>query len=212
MVFLWQQAAHADSSNGHSSEAAIVPGWHRGSKEKCYCRHRFRPQRWEHFEAVSSGQPLLSLPRRENTLLKRSVFFCDCTYSCSSEHVIICKSPRFIPRYGLYDCFGPTALMRAVKVSKPWGAWRDPQQHCAVLSAGSAPESRGATAASGSNTPATSQRVAAVLYGWSSSPPAFALHGQKGNKRCNKQTVFTQDNGYFQFYLSHFNCTAIILQ
>lgn len=133
MVFLWQQAEHTNSSNGHSSEAAIVPGWHIGSREKCYHSHHFRPQCWEHFEAVSSGQPVLSLPRRENTLLKQSVFFYDCTYSLFSEHVIICKSPRYISRFVLCDRFGPAALMCAVKVSKPWDAWRGPWQSSTVL-------------------------------------------------------------------------------
>lgn len=55
----------------------------------------------------------------------------------------------------------------------------------------------------------------AVFHWWPSSPRALAASSQKGNKKeYNKQIVLTEhgDEGYFQFCLSRFNCTAIILQ
>lgn len=64
-VFFWQWVAHAVSSDGHVSEAAFVPGWHMASQEKCSCRCCFRPGCWEHFEAVSSGQTVVWLLRKE---------------------------------------------------------------------------------------------------------------------------------------------------
>lgn len=64
-VFFWQWVVHAVSSDGRVSEAVFVPGCHMASKEKCSCRCCFRPECWEHCEAVSSGQTVVSLLRKE---------------------------------------------------------------------------------------------------------------------------------------------------
>lgn len=64
-VFFWLWVVHAVSSDGHVSEAVFVPGCHMASKEKLSCRCCFRPRCWEPCEAVSSGQTVVSLLRKE---------------------------------------------------------------------------------------------------------------------------------------------------
>lgn len=121
-VFFWQQVAHAVSSDGRISEAAFVPGWHMASKEKCSSRCCFRPGCWEHFEAVSSGQTVVSLLRKE--ILCYSDPF-------SSVIVHIPVFPEHVILANLRDVFSallsviiwPHALVCAVKVSKSWGFW-----------------------------------------------------------------------------------------